>query len=64
MTNTVKTLKSYVLPPLFVSVTMSALSAAIDLSTVSVAVGAAFGVAFWYWDRDRRSVAVKVLGPG
>lgn len=64
MTNTVKTLKSYVLPPLFISVTMSALSAAIDLSTVSVAVGAAFGVAIWYWDRDRRSVVGKAPRPG
>ncbi len=46
--------KSWVLPPAFIAVLMSALSAALDLSAVSVAVGAAFGVAFVYWDRDRR----------
>ena len=64
MTTAVQILKSYVLPPSLIAVTVSALSDALDLSTASVAVGAAFGVAFWYWDRDRRSAAAKASEPG
>ncbi len=62
MKNALKALKSYVLPPLFSSVTASVAGAVMDLSTVAVSAAAAFGVAIWFWDRDRRSVAAAHQG--
>lgn len=64
MSNAMTFIKAYIVPPLLVSVAASVVGAVLDLSTVSVSVAAAFGVAFSYWDRDRRVAAGKALQPG
>ena len=56
-------IRSYVLPAFLISVLMSALSALLDLSIPTVSAGAAFGVAIWFWDRDRRAAAAKASQP-
>ncbi len=64
MSSAMTFIKAYIFPPLVASVAASVVGAVLDLSAVSVSVGAAFGVAFSYWDRDRRAVAGKALQPG
>lgn len=65
MSNSLSFLKTWVLPPFFIAVVMSALSAVLDLSIPSVSAGAAFGVAMMYWDRDRRrAIADRASQPG
>lgn len=51
--------KIYLIIPFCAAVFMSILSALLDLSAAAVAAGAAFGVAFAFWNRNRRAAEVK-----
>lgn len=65
MPDALKFITSWVLPPMYVAVAMSVLSAVLDLSIPWVSASAAFGVAILYWARDhRRAIADRASQPG